>query len=201
MGRTLREVRITDDCKFMRICEFGLGVEPGSQVAGEQVSKDCAVLRSGVQTLRIQIDCELIRIGKYQHRPTSDTGGMKPPIRRAMRHRCADHTCVSVVPWLFFLSRVVLQETSLLRQSSGAGWPSLTAVLVWDHLWPRRATFFPPRMDHLFSVDHLFPTLYRDLIRSEIFGWWPPCSGVRAYITIMIRLRAPHTQVMSIPSL
>ena len=23
-----------------------------------------------------------------------------------------------------------------------AGWPSLTAVPVWDHLWPRRATNF-----------------------------------------------------------
>ena len=37
------------------------------------------------------------------------------------------------------------------------GWPSLTAVPVWDHLLPRPATSFPPRMDHLFSVDHLFP--------------------------------------------
>ena len=55
-----------------------------------------------------------------------------------------------------------------------SGWPSLTAVPVWDTLWPRRATFFPPRMDHLFSVDHLFPTLYRNLGPPEIFGWWPP---------------------------
>ena len=61
-----------------------------------------------------------------------------------------------------------------------AGWPSLTAVPVWDHLWPCRATFFPPRMNHLFSVDHLFSTLYRDLEPPEIFGWWPPCSKVRA---------------------
>ena len=27
------------------------------------------------------------------------------------------------------------------------GWPSLTAVPVWDHLWPRRATFFPPYIE------------------------------------------------------
>ena len=46
---------------------------------------------------------------------------------------------------------------------------SLTAVPVWDHLWPRRATFFPPRMDHLFSVDHLFSTLYRNAGPPEIF--------------------------------
>ena len=58
-----------------------------------------------------------------------------------------------------------------------SGWPSLTAVPVWDHLWPRRATFFPPRMDHLFSVDHFFPTLYRDLGPPKIFGWWPPWLG------------------------
>ena len=51
------------------------------------------------------------------------------------------------------------------------GWPSLTAVPVWDHLWPRRATFFLPRMDHLFS------TLYGDLRPPEIFGWWPPCRA------------------------
>ena len=33
---------------------------------------------------------------------------------------------------------------------------------------------FSPRMYHLFSVDHLFSTLYRDLGPPEIFGWWPP---------------------------
>ena len=54
-------------------------------------------------------------------------------------------------------------------------WPSLTTVPVWDHLWPRRATCFPPRTDHLFSVDHLFSTLYRNMGPPEIFGWWPPC--------------------------
>lgn len=26
----------------------------------------------------------------------------------------------------------------------GAGWRSLTAVPFWDHLWPHRATLFPP---------------------------------------------------------
>ena len=35
----MRKVRITDDCELVQICELGLGVEPGSQVAGEQVSK------------------------------------------------------------------------------------------------------------------------------------------------------------------
>ena len=49
------------------------------------------------------------------------------------------------------------------------GWPSLTAVAVWDHLWPCRATLFPPRMDHLFSVDH-FSTVYRNPGPPEIFG-------------------------------
>ena len=29
-------------------------------------------------------------------------------------------------------------------------------------------------MDHIFSVDHLFSTLYRDMGPPEIFGWWPP---------------------------
>ena len=59
-----------------------------------------------------------------------------------------------------------------------SGWPSLTAVPVWDHLWPRRTTFFQPRVDHLLSVDHLFSTLYQHLGPPEIFGWWPPCTDV-----------------------
>ena len=53
--------------------------------------------------------------------------------------------------------------------NASPGWPSLTAVPVWDHLWPRRTTFFPPRMDHLFSVDHLFSTLYQNLGPPKIF--------------------------------
>ena len=61
-------------------------------------------------------------------------------------------------------------------ESSQTGWPSFTAVPVWDHLWPRQATYFPPRMDHPFSVDHLFSTLNRNLGPPEISGWWPPCS-------------------------
>ena len=69
--------------------------------------------------------------------------------------------------------RVLQQRGCVL----GAGWPSLTAVPVWDHLWPCRATFFPPRMDHVFSVDHFFSILYRNLGPPEIFGWWPPCSS------------------------
>ena len=70
---------------------------------------------------------------------------------------------------------------NVARMCGTAGWPSLTAVPVWDHLWPRRATFFPPRMDHLFSVDHLFSTLYRDMGPPEIFGWWPPCGTGRRW--------------------
>ena len=60
----------------------------------------------------------------------------------------------------------------IIRMYNLSGWPSLTAVPVWDHLWPRRATFFPPRMDHFFSVDHLFSTLYRNWGPPEIFDWW-----------------------------
>ena len=63
------------------------------------------------------------------------------------------------------------QTLNLTVAGLHTGWPSLTAVPVWDHLWPRRATFFPPRMDHLFRVDHLFSTLYRSLGPPETFGW------------------------------
>jgi len=84
-----------------------------------------------------------------------------------------------------------LTEASLGGQTPLKGADKVTPtpfpfLPVRDHLWPRRATFFPPRTDHLFSVDHLFSTVYRDLGPPEIFGWWPPCL----FLFYMIRLCA-----------
>ena len=75
------------------------------------------------------------------------------------------------------------------------GWPSLTAVPVRDHLWPRLATFFPPRMDHLFSVDHLFSTLYPHLGPPDIFGWWPPWSPYMRVLLASSAKWAHHTHM------
>ena len=75
----VRKVRITDDCEFVRICESGLGGEPGSQVAGEQVSKisTAALAHCEVGCVRYEfgsIHCELVRIAKYKHRMHTSCG-------------------------------------------------------------------------------------------------------------------------------
>ena len=63
-------MRIMDDCEFVRICELGLGVEPGSQVAG-QGSKclkfrlrrlptaKCGANAANSDRLRIGANCEM----------------------------------------------------------------------------------------------------------------------------------------------